>query len=94
MKNIGGYLLDNVHEKLKTNMRKDLEGKNPVLIQDGWSDIHNTPVIASSLHCNGKSYFLSAVDTGNNKQKKMLSIVLILQQMQKPKPLIHLVVTL
>ena len=70
-KDIGGYLLDNVHEKLKTNlshMRKDLVGKNAALILDGWSDIHNTPVIASSLHCDGKSYFLSAVDTGTNKK--------------------------
>ena len=32
-------------------------------------DIHNTPVIATSLQCEGKSYFLSAVDAGTNKKK-------------------------
>ena len=31
-------------------------------------DIHNTPVIATSLQCEGKSYFLSAVDAGTNKK--------------------------
>ena len=69
-------------------MRKDLEEKNAALILDGWSDIHNTPVIASSLHCDGKSYFLSTLEL----TRKLLSIVLILQQMQKPTT--HLVVTL
>lgn len=31
-------------------------------------DIHNTPVMATSLQCEGKSYFLSAVDAGTNKK--------------------------
>lgn len=38
-----------------------------VLIQDGWSVIHNTPVIATRLQCEGKSYFLSAIDAGTNR---------------------------
>lgn len=38
------------------------------MMQDGWSDIHNTPVIASSLHCGEKSFFLSANDTGAHKK--------------------------
>ena len=32
------------------------------------SDIHNTPVIATRLHCDGSAYFLSAIDTGTNKK--------------------------
>ena len=38
------------------------------MVQDGWSDIHNTPIIANSLHTEGSAYFLSAVDTGTNKK--------------------------
>ena len=37
------------------------------LIQDGWSDIHNNPVIATAIHTGSKTYFLSAVDTGAHK---------------------------
>mgnify|MGYP005951881161 CR=1 FL=1 len=36
--------------KLKTKMKDEIQGGNVVLFQDGWSDIHNTPVIASSIH--------------------------------------------
>lgn len=68
-KDISGPLLDQVHDKLKTKMKYEIQGKNVVLVQDGWSDIHNTPVIASSIHCDidGSSYFLSAVNTGTKK---------------------------
>lgn len=50
-------------------MKDEIQGKNVVLVQDGWSDIHNTPVIASSIHCDGSYYFLSAVNTGTNQNK-------------------------
>lgn len=53
--------------KLKTKMKDEIQGENVVLVQDGWSDIHNTPVLASSIHCDGSSYFLSAVNTGTKK---------------------------
>lgn len=67
-KEIGGHLLDQVHDKISTKVMAELKGKEVVLIQDGWSDIHNTPVIASSLQCEGTAYFLSAVDAGTNKK--------------------------
>ena len=37
-------------------------------MQDGWSDIHNHPVIATSLSTSSKTYFLSATETGMNKK--------------------------
>ena len=67
-KDIGGYLLDKVHDKITTQVSAEMKGKDVVLIQDGWSDIHNTPVIATSLQCDGKAYFMSAIDTGTNKK--------------------------
>jgi hypothetical protein len=67
-KDIGGHLPDQVHEKIASKVSTELQGKEVVLIQDGWSDIHNTPVIATSLQCEGKSYILSAVDAGTNKK--------------------------
>ena len=65
---IGGQLLDQVHDKITTKVSDEMKGKDVVLIQDGWSDIHNTPVIATSLQCEGKAYFMSAIDTGTNKK--------------------------
>ena len=67
-KDVGGQLLDQVHDKITTKVSAELKDKEVVLIQDGWSDIHNTPVIATSLQCEGKSFFLSAVDAGTNKK--------------------------
>ena len=65
---IGGQLLDQVHDKITTKVSDEMKGKDAVLIQDGWSDIHNTPVIATSLQCERKAYFMSAIDTGTNKK--------------------------
>ena len=67
-KDIGGHLLDKVHNKITTQVSAEMKGKEVVLIQDGWSDIHNTPVIATSLQCDGNAYFMSAIDTGTNKK--------------------------
>lgn len=41
-----------------------LKDKSVTLIQDGWSNIHNQPVIANYLLDGKNIYFLSAVDTG------------------------------
>ena len=37
-------------------------------MQDGWSDIHNTPVIAGNVHTGEKSYFIFAIDTSTNRK--------------------------
>jgi len=58
-----------VNTELEENVKTELEGDEVTLIQDGWSNIHNDPVIASCLHVAGKTpYYLSAVDTGSNKK--------------------------
>ena len=45
-KDIGGYLLDKVHDKVTGNMKSMKHGKDAVLVQDGWSHIHDSTVIA------------------------------------------------
>ena len=42
--------------------------KAMTLIQDGWSDIHNNPVIDTAIHRGSKTYFLNAVDTSAHKK--------------------------
>ena len=51
---------------------KSLEWKNVALIENGWNNIHNDPVIASNLHVSGgKTIFLDFLscwqyDSGTN----------------------------
>lgn len=65
---ISGHFLGGVHEKLTMKMKRELKGKDVVMMQDSWSYIHNAPVIATSLQAEGSVYFLSAVDVGTNKK--------------------------
>lgn len=67
-KAIGGVLLDNVYDSLQKDMAPHLKDKPVTLIQDGWSDIHNSPVIAHCIHTGSKAYFLSSDETGANKK--------------------------
>lgn len=67
-KRIAGELLQKVNEELLTNAKNKLDGKTVTLIQDGWSSIHNDPVIANCISTGHESYFLSSVDTTTNKK--------------------------
>ena len=64
-KALGEKHLDSVTEKLKGEMKEQLEGKMVTLVEDGWSNIHNDPVVATCLNVGGKSFFLDAKDTGS-----------------------------
>jgi len=65
---IGGDLLDSARSKIIDHMKTDLDGRDVTVIQDGWSDIHNTPVISGSVHAGEKFYFISAIDTSTNRK--------------------------
>lgn len=51
--------------ELKGSMRKCLNGKNVTLVQDGWSNIHNDPVLATCVTTDTGTFFLDATDTGS-----------------------------
>ena len=65
-KTISSKLLDQTHEKLQDTMKQTLTGKTVTVQQDGWSDIHNRPVVASCLNVQGKPYLLEAEDSKHN----------------------------
>ena len=46
-------------------MRHCLNGKIVTLAQDGWSNIHNDPVLATFVTTDSGTYFLDATDTGS-----------------------------
>ena len=47
---------------LTEEMKAKISGKSATLIEDGWSNIHNEPIIASCLQVEGKSYYLDSSD--------------------------------
>lgn len=65
---LGGHLLDAVHKEVDSHLATDLEGQFVTLIQDGWSNIHNQPVIGSCLHNGTRSFFIRSVDAGSEKK--------------------------
>lgn len=64
-KTIGGSLLDTVTAELQIQMGAELQGKSATLVQDGWSNIHNEPVIATCLQVENKSFLLDSYDCGS-----------------------------
>ena len=63
-KMLSGNLLDEAEVTCSAKLASLLEGKYAVLSQDGWTDVHQEPVIAASLHCNHKTYPLDFESTG------------------------------
>lgn len=64
-KDIADSLLDKVYEELRGDMKEAVSGKTATLVEDGWSNIHNEPVIASCLQVENSVYFLDSHDTGS-----------------------------
>ena len=60
--------LDKTHEKLQAHMKTSLTGKEVTMQQDGWSTLQNDPVIATSITCEGKGYFIDAKNTETEKK--------------------------
>ena len=46
-KALGDKHLNEVHTNPKTKMKEDLQGKTVTVVEDGWSNIHNEPVVAT-----------------------------------------------
>lgn len=59
-------LLDKVYEDLHNKMKTKVEGKEVCIAQDGWSDVHNSPIISHTMVVEGKSFLLNAVECGSS----------------------------
>lgn len=84
-KDIAGSLLDKVYEELRGDMKEAVSGKTATLVEDGWSNIHNEPVIASCLQVENSVYFLDSHDTGSMTKSAENCKVLCLESIQKAK---------
>ena len=63
-KTLGEQHLDDVYKDNQQIMKDTISGKSGTLIQDGWSNVHNDPIVAASIQVEGKTFFLNSVDTG------------------------------
>ena len=67
-KSLSGPLLDEANNRAENEMKQCLKGKLVVISQDGWSNVHNQPIIATNLIYDGESFPLDYVYTGSEKK--------------------------
>lgn len=84
-KALAGELLDQVSTEVIHQTKKNVEGKPVTLVEDGWSNIHNDPIIATCIHSEGKSYFLDSVETGTKTKNAPFHKSIFQQAITKAK---------
>lgn len=62
-KQVGGDLLENAFSDVLEQYSNELKGKTVCLAIDGWSNVHNEPVVCASLTSEGKVFLVSTVDS-------------------------------
>lgn len=64
---IGGVLLDKVHAELQESCKEQLANKPVCMAMDGWSNIHNEPIVCVSITDeDGKTYITETIDTSGS----------------------------
>jgi len=69
-KALGNELLEKVYDEVQTNIQLDIANNTSALIlmQDGWSNTQNDPIIAHSVHTGETPYLICIDDAGSNKK--------------------------
>lgn len=68
-KAMSGRLLDTIHEEVLGEIKDEVSFKDTlVLTQDGWSSVHNDPIIAHCFNDGKKNFLLNIIDTGSAKK--------------------------
>lgn len=67
---LAGPLLDIVSAEIDLQMQKQIADSSSccTLLQDGWSNVKNDPIIATTVHTGSSSFLLSASDCESNKK--------------------------
>ena len=65
---VGDTLLDQVHDEVYTYCKEKVEGKTVTMELDGWSNIHNEPIVCCSVTTrNGDTFLTSTIDTQDER---------------------------
>lgn len=66
-KDISGHLLDTIHEEEKLKCSTILNGQMVCLGLDGWSNVHNEPIICATITTKtGDVYLIDTIDTSGH----------------------------
>jgi hypothetical protein len=64
---IGGVLLNNIYQQEKGNCSEILNGQTVNLSIDGWSNVHNEPVLCTVITSStGENYLVDTIDTSGH----------------------------
>lgn len=64
---IGGQILDDTYQSILEECKQKLEGQVVSMSLDGWSNIHNEPIVCCSIMTqSGDSYLVSTLDTSGH----------------------------
>lgn len=85
-KNIGGKLLDEVYDTVKSNIENNLKGKLVCMALDGWSNIRNEPIVCvsvTSTENDGSVYLIDTIDTSSNSHTSDYLLTLAIDSIKK-----------
>lgn len=82
---MAGDLLETITSEAYTEAKSKLTNKTVTLIQDGWSSIHNDPVISNCISDGKSTYFLNAVDTESNHKTSDYCLKLAVEAIKDAK---------
>lgn len=81
---IGGKLLDDMHEALQDTCKSVLKTQVVNMAIDGWSNIHNEPIVCSCVtDKDGRSYLVETIDTSGNPHTWEYLLEITLQAIKK-----------
>lgn len=81
---VGGILLIDSANKLDAHIIKAIETTNaPItVVQDGWSNVKNDPILATSIQIGRKSFLISTIDCGDNQKTSEYCANVALEQIK------------
>lgn len=82
---IGGQLLEVSAKKLDEIIVKTIETtRAPItVLQDGWSNVKNDPIMATSIQIGRKNFLISTIDCGANKKTSEYCAKMALEEIEK-----------
>ena len=83
-KRLAGQLLDTACAELEGEAKKATNGSKATFCLDGWSNVPNDPIIASSIQVSNKVYIDDIIDTNYEKDTSVNLARIAQNHMKKP----------
>ena len=83
-KPLAGQLLDTACAELEGEAKKATNGSKATFCLDGWSNVANDPIIASSIQVSNKVHIVDIIDTNDEKHTSVNLARIAQDHMKKP----------